>query len=190
MGSADELAHTRTLPISMGVGTTTSSEEPAARRPQRPEKSQPFHGQGRNFPNAPSTSAAAGQLELPLGYGYYTFRLEPFRAFLHLKLDGLPLGQCPIAVGLNRGKVYEYVLTRLPTDESVAFRRVEPLHYPLLSHFHIHLCSYWLPAARVPARSLPISRMPPSRVGFRLAQKVLRRHIRRCRILAHPFSPT
>lgn len=35
--------------------------------------------------------AAAGQLELPLGYGYYTFRLEPFRAFLHLKLDGLPL---------------------------------------------------------------------------------------------------
>ena len=61
-------------------------------------------------------------------------RLKALRAFEQIKLHGFALVERTVAVLLNRGEVYKYVLPRGALDKSISFRPVEPLYCTFLSH--------------------------------------------------------
>jgi hypothetical protein len=60
--------------------------------------------------------------------------LKAFRPFQQIELDSLTFIQSPVTVLLNRGEMYEYILSGGALDETISFSPVEPLHYTLLSH--------------------------------------------------------
>ena len=64
----------------------------------------------------------------------YVSCLEAFRPLQQVKLNGLALVECSIAIFLYRGEVDENIFASGPLNESVAFRPVEPLYCTLLSH--------------------------------------------------------
>jgi hypothetical protein len=61
-------------------------------------------------------------------------RLEAFGAFQQIELHGLTLIERAVAVLLNRGEMYENVLSRGALDKSISLRPVKPLYCSLLSH--------------------------------------------------------
>src|SRR5271154_7193350 len=65
---------------------------------------------------------------------HYVARLEAFRAFEQIELDGLAFIQRAVAVLLDGREMHEHILAGGALDESVSFRPVEPLHSTLLSH--------------------------------------------------------
>jgi hypothetical protein len=67
----------------------------------------------------------------------YVLGLQALWALLYLEFDGLAFVQAFVALGLDRRKVYEYILTGLALDESVSLAGVEPLHSSLFFHFSV-----------------------------------------------------
>jgi hypothetical protein len=60
--------------------------------------------------------------------------LPALRAFDHVELDLLTFLKAAESAGLNGGEMYEYILTILTADESIALGVVKPLH---CSCFHV-----------------------------------------------------
>src|SRR5579872_5528182 len=60
--------------------------------------------------------------------------LPALGSFDDLKLHVLSFFQAAEALGLNRGEMHEYVLTRLAADETIPFGVIEPLNCSL---FHV-----------------------------------------------------
>jgi hypothetical protein len=59
-------------------------------------------------------------------------RLQSLRTLLHFEFDLLSFIQRFITIGLNGGKMDEYILSRLALDKPIAFRSVKPLDRTLL----------------------------------------------------------
>lgn len=64
----------------------------------------------------------------------YVFGLKAFGPYLHFELDLSALLKNPVPRHLNCGMVNKDVLPSLPLNKAVAFRGIEPLHDPSLSH--------------------------------------------------------
>ena len=67
-----------------------------------------------------------------LGFGY-VFSLKTLGTLPDLELDQLSLVQRLIAIHLDRGEVNENIFSRLPLDETITLRCIEPLHHALFS---------------------------------------------------------
>ena len=65
---------------------------------------------------------------------YDVGRLKALGALQQVKFYGLALIQGAIAVLLDRGEVYEYILSCGALDKAIPLRPVEPLHCTFLSH--------------------------------------------------------
>jgi len=63
--------------------------------------------------------------------GCYVLRLKALRTLLDFKFHCLTFIQRLVALGLNGGKMYEYIFAGLALDESKALRSIEPLHCSL-----------------------------------------------------------
>ena len=77
------------------------------------------------------------------------FSLKALRSLANLELHKLTFIQRLISIHLNRRKVHEHILTRLPLDESETFRRIKPLHHSLFS------CQFFAPLSVMSPISLP-----------------------------------
>jgi len=65
--------------------------------------------------------------------------LPALRAFDHVKLHLLTFLEAAESAGLDGGEMYEYILTILAADETIALGVVKPLH---CSCFHVVAISF------------------------------------------------
>ncbi len=61
--------------------------------------------------------------------------LQTLRPLLHLELHFRALVQCAITIGLDGGKMDEYIIARWPLDKPIAFGGVKPLHNSSFLHY-------------------------------------------------------
>src|SRR5271167_2960682 len=56
------------------------------------------------------------------------FGLKTLRSLYHVKLHGCALVEALVALALDRGEMYEYILAGLTADKAIALCCVKPLH--------------------------------------------------------------
>jgi hypothetical protein len=132
---------TRRAHLDRSKDTPAASDGEQPFRPSRPksELSLPNGAEANPLEPIPDKLKPRAANRLDCGYA---LGLQTLRPLLHFEFDRLAFIEALVALGLDRRKVDEYILARLPLDESVSLRSVKPLYRTLFSAHFVMLLNY------------------------------------------------